>query len=228
MRLGWILGVAIVCLLGSLALGGTAPLGRVLLSAGQPGLAAQVFRDPGWRGVALYRSGDMSGAAESFRDARMMLNLGNAQVYQGDYAAALEAYDVARMRGDDEAAANFNLVSAYYAGLALDPDAPLLWESERDPDGPKVESGIAKGNARAASTGSDTTNAGALIGLPELDSRGRVGVRKVFDDKFMVANTRWLSTLQDVPGDYLAARILHEFKRRNKLGLTPPDPEDPS
>jgi Ca-activated chloride channel family protein len=43
----------------------------------------------------------------------------------------------------------------------------------------------------------------------------------------MVANTRWLTALEDVPGEYLAARIAMEYKRRKKLGLTPPEPEDP-
>lgn len=229
MKLRWGLMAALICLLGALALGGgTAPLGRVLLSVGLPGSAAQVFRDPGWRGVALYRAGDMAGAEAAFRDARMMLNVGNAHVFQGNYAAALEAYDFARVRGDTKASANFDLVSAYYAGLALEPETPLSWVTKRDPDGVIEESFVARGSARAASTGSGTTNAGALIGLPEVLSHGSAGVRKVFDDKFMVANERWLATLQDVPGDYLGARVLFEFKRRHKLGLTPPDPEDPS
>ena len=114
-----------------------------------------------------------------------------------------------------------------YAGLALDPETPIKWSADKDDDGPEMLAPEAGGSARAAGSGAETTNAGALVGLPELASRGRLGVRKVFDDKFMVANDRWLATLSDVPGDYLAARISHEFKRRRDLGLLPPDPEDP-
>ena len=67
----------------------------------------------------------------------------------------------------------------------------------------------------------------AMLGLAELESRGRLGVRRIFDDKFMVADERWLQQIQDVPGAYLKARIAHEEKTRRKLGLSPPEPEDP-
>ena len=227
MKLRWVLLTAVICLGLSALLGGTAPLGRALLAAGAPGLAVPFLTDPGWRGVALYRAGDWDGAEAAFDAARMPFNLGNARVRQQKYAAALEAYDTARMRGDPEASANFDLLSAFYAGLALDPETPINWFTEKDGIGEDVLASVAKGNARAAGGGSESTNAGALIGLPELNTRGREGVRKVFDDKFMVANERWLATLSDVPGDYLGARINFEFKRRRDLGLLPPDPEDP-
>jgi len=227
MRMRWLLLAAVAAGGFSALLGGTEPLGRVLLAAGAPRLAAEVLTDPGWRGAAQYRAGDFAGAEISFRDAGALLNLGNARVMQRDYAAALEAYDAARLIGDSDAAVNFDLVSVYYAGLALDPETPIKWSADKDDDGPEMLAPEAVGSARAAGSGAETTNAGALVGLPELTSRGRLGVRKVFDDKFMVANDRWLATLSDVPGDYLAARISHEFKRRRELGLLPPDPEDP-
>ena len=43
----------------------------------------------------------------------------------------------------------------------------------------------------------------------------------------MVADERWLEQLSDVPGEFLAARIAQEHKRRVKLGLAPPPAEDP-
>ncbi len=224
----WTLLVAALCLMLSALLGGTAPLGRVFMAAGLPGLAAPLFGDPGWRGAALYRAGAFEQAGSAFREAGMMLNLGNARVMQGAHAAALEAYDAGRMTGDPDAGANFDLVAAFYAGLALDPDAPMAWAADKEKTGVAQPSFVAQGDARAAGTGSQTTNGGALIGLPDLESLGRLGVRRVFDDKFLVANRRWLSTLPDVPGDYMAARIEFEHRRRAKAGLTPPPPEDPS
>ncbi len=219
---------ALAALLGSALLGGAAPLGRVLLSLGMPSLAAPILRDPAWKGVALYRAGNFEDAATYFRDGGAMLNLGNAESHAANYASALEAFDTARMAGDADADANFGLLAAFYAGLALDPDAPIAWFGERDGDeGAVVKSSIAQGAARAAGAGNETTNTGALLGLPELASHGNREVRKQFDDKFMVANTRWLATLSDVPGEYLAARIRHEHKRRAKLGLLQPEPEDP-
>ncbi len=220
--------VAGLCLLLPGLWAGPAPLGRVLLSLGLSGLAAELFRDPAWQGVAFYRAQEFDEAAGAFRRAGVMLNLGNAETQRGDYAAALEAYDIARLDGDDRGQANFDLVAAFYAGLALDPEAPIAWFTEKDGDGGAVvKSSVAQGSARAAGAGSDTTNSGALLGLPELQSYGTSEVRKVFDDKFIVANRRWLATLQDVPGEYLAARIRHERKRRQKLGLAQREPEDP-
>ncbi len=226
MRALWPLAVAAACLTMALLLGGIAPFGRLLLAAGMPGLAAFTFSDPGWRGVALYRSGDPAGAAQAFRAANAFHNLGNAEVRQGHHAAALEAYDIARAQGDADAAANFDLVAAYYAGLALDPDSLVSWFADKPLEGETAPAPLGQGSARASATGSEITNQGSLLGLPELESRGRLGVRRVFDDKFMVANDRWLAQLADVPGDYLTARIAAERKLRRAAGLTPPEPED--
>lgn len=226
MRVFWPFAVSATLLALPAMIGGGAPFGRLLLASGLPGLAAPFLSDPGWRGVALYRAGDLAGAADAFRAARAFHNLGNAEVRRGRYAAALEAYDLARAGGDEDAGANFDLVAAYYAGLALDPGTPVAWFAEQDRDGETAAAPTGEGSARAAGTGDETTNAGTLLGLPELLSRGQMGVRRVFDDRFMVANDRWLAQLSDVPGDYLQARIAAERKRRQAEGLSPPDPED--
>ncbi|MEM9552114.1 MAG: tetratricopeptide repeat protein [Pseudomonadota bacterium] len=221
-----IAAISVVCLLISFALDGAAPFGRAMMAAGLPGWASVLFEDPSWRGAALYRAGRFDEAAEMFSEARATYNLGNSLVHAGQYAAALEAYDLAIMRGDDRAEANFDLVAAYYARLAIDADAYHL---TRDPDkeGTETEGFVAQGNARAAGTGSEVTNANTMMGLAELDSRGRLGVRKVFDDAFIVADERWLAQLSDVPGTFLKARITHQHKRRVRDGLAPPAPEDP-
>jgi Ca-activated chloride channel family protein len=214
-----------LALSGAVALGGTAPLGRVLLAAGAPGLAALVLDDPGWRGVALYRAENFDRAEEAFRQADQPFNLGNALAHAGRYAAALEAYDRAVVLGDPDARANFDVVAAYYAGLGIDAETLALFR--RREEGPQADSSIAQGDARAAGTGSEVTNANTMLGLAELDSRGQLGVRRVFDDTFIVADDRWIAQLSDVPGAYMAARIAQERKRRAELGLAPPEPEDP-
>ncbi|WP_299964116.1 hypothetical protein [uncultured Roseobacter sp.] len=220
------LAVIAVAALGlAVALGGAAPFGRVLLAAGLPALAERFFADPGWRGVARYRAADPEAAAAHFADAGALFNLGNAEAQAGRHAAALEAFDRARAGGDADAQANFDVVAAYYAGLGIDPEALGLFPERKE--GPTEESFVARGNGRAAGTGSDVTNTNTMLGLAELQSRGTLGVRRIFDDRFMVADARWLQQLSDVPGDYMAARIAQEHKRRVKLGLAPPDPEDP-
>jgi Ca-activated chloride channel homolog len=205
--------------------GGGAPFGRVLLALGLPKAGAPLFNDPAWQGVALFRAGDFDAAADRFTRADAYYNLGNAEAHAGRYAAALEAFDLANARGHPDAQANFDVVAAFYAGLGIDPEALALFERQKD--GAEADSFVARGNARAAGTGSDVTNNNTMLGLAQLDSRGRQGVRRIFDDKFMQADARWLAQLADVPGEYLAARILQEHKRRAKLGLSPPKVEDP-
>lgn len=217
---------AAVALALALILGGAAPFGRVLMAAGAPGVAAHLFESPRWRGVAAYRAGDFDAAAAAFAKAGDSFNLGNAHVQAGRYAAALEAYDLAIIRaGDRQARANFDVVTAFYAALGIDPEALGLFGERRD--GAEADSFIARGNARAAGSGSEVTNVNTMLGLAELHSRGEQRVRHIFDDKFMIANDRWLEQLDDVPGAFMAARIAQEYKRRQKLGLSPEKPEDP-
>lgn len=207
------------------ALGGAAPFGRALMALGAPEWAGAVFQDPDWRAAARYRAGDYAGAAEDWTASRRHFNRGNALVRDGNYAAALEAYDLAIARGDGDAAANFDLVAAYYAGLGLGAEVLALLPPRKE--GPTMDSSIAEGDARAAGTGDEVNNANTMLGLAELDSRGRLGVRRVFDDTFIVADERWLNQLEDVPGKFMQARIAHEHKRRRKAGLSPPPAEDP-
>lgn len=206
-------------------LGGLAPFGRIVMALGLPGIATVFFDDPQWQGVAAYRAGNFEAAADHFAASASFYNLGNAQVQREDYAAALEAFDQARARGHPDAEANFDVVSAFYAGLGIDPAALGLFPERKE--GPEAEGFVAQGDGRAAGTGSEVTNNNTMMGLAELQSRGQLGVRQIFDDKFMVADARWLEQLADVPGEYLAARIALEHKRRVKLGLAPPAPEDP-
>lgn len=219
-------GLAILAAVGMLCaalLGGAAPFGRALMALGLNSMAAPLMTDAGWQGAARYRAKDFDRAADQFTSAKLSYNLGLAEVHRGNYAAALEAFDVAAVRGHPDARANFDVVAAYYAGLGIGVDALALLPKRKD--GSSADSNIARGNARAAGTGSEVTNTNTMLGLAELDSRGRLGVRRVFDDKFIVADDRWLAQLSDVPGEHMAARIKQEYKRRVKAGISPVPPE---
>ena len=215
-------GAALIAL--AFAMGHGAPFGRVALALGMNMVATRFFPDPDWQGVAYYRAGDFGKAAQAFEQVGDFYNLGNAEVHRGRITAGLEAYDQAIRIGDTAAQANFDVVAAYYAGLQIDPEALDLFPERKS--GSQADSFVARGDARAAGTGSDVTNSNTMLGLAELDSRGQLGVRRIFDDKFMVADERWLNQLSDVPGEFMAARIAQEHKRRVKLGLSPPEPED--
>lgn len=215
---GWI-GIAAVLVFGlAFLMGGMGPFGRVLMGFGLPSLAAPFFSDPHWRGVAMYQAGDHAKAAAAFEEAGPIgfYNLGNALTQAQDYAAALEAYDLALAVYEDvDARENFDLVRAFYAGTPLDAASVAV---SRKREGDTVQAPIARGDARASGTGDETTNAGTSLAMPALQSEDQIGVRRVFDDAFIVANDRWLKTLEDVPGAFLAARINHAFKARRKAG----------
>lgn len=223
---GLILLIAVACFGIAVLMGGAAPFGRVALTLGMPDIAMRMFTDPRWRGVALYRAGDFEEAVAVLATAgpEASYNLGNAQVGREKYAAALEAYDLAlALREDARAQANFDLVRAFYGGTGIEAESIIKWGEDKE--GPTTLAPVARGAARAAGTGDAVTNTGATLGLPELQSREQLGVRRVFDDKFIVASPRWLETLEDVPGAYLAARIAQEYKARKKAG-TGQIPED--
>lgn len=85
--------------------------GMRLLEADQPAAAAQRFRDPQWRGIALYRAGDYAAAAAAFAagdDAAAHFNRGNALARGGELEAALEAYGEALRRNPQLAVARRN------------------------------------------------------------------------------------------------------------------------
>ena len=221
--------LAALCLALALVLGGGAPFGRVALTLGLTGPAQMLMADPAWAGYAAARAGRYDAAAADFAATPGAdYNQGVALARAGRYAAALEAFDraIAADPGDAEAAANFETLSRIYAGTAISTEAAFAIV-EREEDGPVAEAEIGLGNARASGTGDEVTNTGTTLGLAELESRKRQATRKQFDDRFMLANDRWLRTLADVPGEYLAARIFEERKRRAAAGLAPPEPEDP-
>lgn len=190
-----------------------AATGRVLLGLGLPGLAQRLMTDADWRGIAAAHAGDHPVARADLAQARAWLNLGNLEARAGRYAAALEAYDRGRAQGDPAASANFDLLRAYYAALGLAAETPIPMRSDT-PEGATASSFVARGNARAAGQGVGVTNVQTSIGLPELKSDGLRQVRKIFDDAFVVADARWLQTLEDSPGKFLAARLKAEQKRR--------------
>ena len=72
--------------------------GMQLLEAGRELEAAERFRDPAWRGVALYREGEFEDAAVAFSSVATPVgayNRGNALLMHGDYDGAIEQYDLA-------------------------------------------------------------------------------------------------------------------------------------
>ena len=90
-------------------------LGRLLMTFGMPGAAAQVFDDPAWRAAALYEAERFPEAVAIYQaqGRRGAYNLGNALAKQGDLEGAVRAYDEALAFNprDADAQANRSLVA---------------------------------------------------------------------------------------------------------------------
>lgn len=85
------------------------------LKQGDPKRAANLFKNPAWKGTASYRGRDYDQAAHQFADidtADGKYNLGNALAHQGKFEDAIKAYDKALAMDPDnkDAAANKQLV----------------------------------------------------------------------------------------------------------------------
>ncbi len=100
-------------------------LAHRLYAEGRHGEAAEIFTDPAWKGVALYRSEQWWRAAEAFvraDDPVSAYNLGNCYVKLGYHALALDAYQRA-LTGDptfEDARRNAELMREL---LAVDDEA---------------------------------------------------------------------------------------------------------
>lgn len=107
-----------------------------LYRAGRFAEAAELFTDPHWKGVALYRSDQWWRAAEAFvrtDSADGLYNLGNTYVRLGYHALALEAYIAALGKAPDhaDAAHNADIIRAL---LASDNEEAATGRSSRQRD----------------------------------------------------------------------------------------------
>lgn len=78
--------------------------GQYLLEHQRPAEAAKHFKDPQWKGWALYEAGDYAGAARQFAlddSASGHYNRGNALARSGELEAAVDAYEEALERQPD-------------------------------------------------------------------------------------------------------------------------------
>jgi len=86
-------------------------LAHRLFQEGKYAQAAEIFTDPAWKGVAMYRSEQWWRAAEAFvraNDAESHYNLGNCYVKLSYYELALEAYQRATSLDPTHEDAKFN------------------------------------------------------------------------------------------------------------------------
>ncbi|HRO13315.1 MAG TPA: hypothetical protein PK452_17455 [Amaricoccus sp.] len=188
--------------IAALAAAGPAPIGRLALMAGLPGLAAEFIADPAVRGVALYRAGRYQEADDAFRTAGRgsTFNRGVTLAATGDYPLSRAYFDAVLFAapGDSEARENRNIINALI---------------------PPV---IGEGNE----AGRISVTPIAVPGGMPIDEDIRVRGRRL-ESGGLVADETWLAGIPDDPGEFLRLRLADEHRRRLALGKTPPEEGDP-
>ena len=187
--------------LAALAVAGKAPLAKLLLIVGLPGMAAPLLDDPAIKGVALYRAGDYAAADDAFRVAGRgtTYNRGLSLAATGNYPLSRAYFDAVLFANpaDSEARENRNAVNALIP--------PTVGE--------------------ANNAGRIASEAIAVSGGSPVDEIKRLG--RPLDVGRRVADEDWLTTLPDDPGEFLRLRLSEEYKRRLSMGMTPPEERDP-
>lgn len=108
------------------------------LEAGNAADAAELFENPEWQGVASYRAENFADSAAMFAekgDARSLYNLGNAMAMQGNFDAAIDAYEESLEIQPDNEDAKYNLELIQSAKQQQAEEAEDNQESSEDGEG---------------------------------------------------------------------------------------------
>ncbi len=162
--------------------------GRLLLAQKRPADAAQAFRDPLWRGVALFRAGDFKAAAQAFaaRDsAEGAYDHANALVMLGQYEDALKRYDRA-----------LSLRPGWPEALANREIARIRGERK------KTEGGETGDTQKADEIVFDKTKKGG-------DDATVQGDKPMSDE---AVRALWLKRVQTRPADFLRAKFAYQLQ----------------
>ena len=171
--------------------------GQLSMDRGRPSEAANAFRDPLWRGVALFRAGDFKSAAQVFAGldtAEGAYDQGNALVMLGQYDEAVKGYDRAlRLHpGWDDATANREL--ARIRAERVRQEGGQIDDTESEPDEIVFD--------KAKKGGEDTTVEGD---------------RKPLSDQAIRA--MWLKRVQTKPADFLKIKFAYQLQTTSDPAL---------
>jgi len=202
------------------------------LQEGQPELAATLFRDPDWRAIALYRSGEYAHAGELFAADGSLTgryNQGNALARLGDYRGAIERYDtvLAEQPDHDDARFNRELMEKLLAEQQAaeqnndeqqspsegDPDATS--QPEQSPDALPPED---DGNDDTAEDGDAQPPDQDQATRPETGEPEEAELQESDRDMDADAMEQWLRRVPDDPGGLLRRKFQYETNQRLRRG----------
>ncbi len=150
-------------------------LAHRLFAAGDFVRAGEIFTDPAWKGVALYRSEQWWRAAEAFvraSDPVSAFNLGNCYVKLGYFELALDAYLQALSQDPllEDAAFNAELMRKLLAE-----DSKQKRQGGREPSGEEIdrlESQKENRDSGSGEGGDEQSDAGESTSASESDEQG--------------------------------------------------------
>lgn len=172
------------------ALGDDNAVAYRLYEQGRYAEAAEIFTDPAWKGVAMYKSDQYWRAAEAFvraDDAVSIYNLGNCYARLGYYELALQAYlgAVAREPSLQDAAVNAGIMRKLIAGRdgngqqGLQPQTRKIDEVQAEPNDKGNDGGRGdergKAQEQRASVERERTRAASDTQAQTQASEGRSG-----------------------------------------------------
>lgn len=172
--------------------------GRLLLGRDRPAAAADAFRQPLWRGIALFRAGDFKTAAQAFAGldtAESAYDQGNAFIMLGQYDDAMKRYDraLALRAGWPDAITNREI--ARIRGERKKVEGGLNDDTESKPDAVVYD--------KTKKGGEDTTI--------------EDGAKAMSDE---AVRALWLTRVQTKPADFLRVKFSYQLQS----GDTEPKP----
>jgi Ca-activated chloride channel family protein len=199
-RRGWVVRVGVVLLAARLVLCPTAAeaadlvgiwltpdqQGRLAYDRGEFEAAAAHFRDPMWKGTALYRAGKFNDAAAAFAavdSPEAFYNQGNALVHLARFEEAVTAYKKALATRKDWTDAQSNLATA----------ERLLVAAKRDDDQPQ-----------------DPNEKPDDIQFDDKGKKGKAGQVNIAEQP----SETWMKNIQVSPADLMARKFAIEAGER--------------
>ncbi|EHK70995.1 hypothetical protein PPL19_09912 [Pseudomonas psychrotolerans L19] len=196
-----------------------------LLADDQAGAAADLFTDERWRGVALYRAGDFSGAAAGFaRDpsADGHYNRGNALAMAGRLDEALRAYRAALVLRPDltPALRNRNRLERLLAQRA----AAQAEAAARSRQAQSASQSSAQADEPASSSTPPSTAAAAASPQQQAQAGADWLVSPSYAEDPLAEEQRqaaeqWLREIPDNPAELLRRKFWYQQQQREENAL---------